>query len=107
MPCCCVLQTAGVWLHRGQRQGRLAIGCGARPAPPARLSRRYALAARLKGKKLASFAGSDLFLRLEAAHRERLVTMRVELEQSVGRARVEVRGEGRERPGKGREGRGG
>ncbi|KAG2488784.1 hypothetical protein HYH03_012781 [Edaphochlamys debaryana] len=41
---------------------------------------KYALAARLRKKPVSKFGGSDLFLRLEEAHRERLATLRLLVE---------------------------
>ncbi|KAG2438290.1 hypothetical protein HYH02_010988 [Chlamydomonas schloesseri] len=61
------------------------VSCEATEAGEAVLDpfHKYALAARLRKKKLADFGASDLYLRLDEAARERLATLRLHLESSA------------------------
>ena len=53
------------------------------PATPPAPASRYALATRLRKKRLADFGSSDLFLRLDEAARERLASLRLHLESAA------------------------
>ncbi|GFR40315.1 hypothetical protein Agub_g851, partial [Astrephomene gubernaculifera] len=70
---------------RQEFYGSAVVSCEATEAGEAVLDpfHKYALAARLRKKPVTRFGGSDLMLRLDAAHRERLAVLRLHLDKGV------------------------